>query len=319
MSNQFILAKRYQVIEAAGAGRYSVVYKAYDLQQCRLVALKVLTHPYGSEFSLREIKLHSELTELKQVLPTLGICEMLNWFVDSGVYVMVLVYYATTLLASIESQHGLPIIQIVKIAQRLLTTLKEMHDTEVTHMDIKPDNILLHNNVSSDARLNDFGLADIHNNVLNRSGPCLTTACPELLVQPLGVLDCKAVDMWSLGITLLHMYLGQPLFTGTTPSEQLCQIRSLLGELPASAEAVHAQVAHRHCNFSSLRTILRQRIGEQAKYSITKVYVSSLSQVHHLFEDLIEGTLQMNPAKRLTADQAVQLPLFSYIRIINEA
>ena len=88
----------------------------------------------------------------------------------------------------------------------------------VVHRDIKPENIML--TANGELKITDFGLALIGNepdNGLTRAG--ITVGTP-LYMSPEQIegseVDIRS-DIYSLGVTLYHMLVGQPPFDGETP------------------------------------------------------------------------------------------------------
>ena len=94
----------------------------------------------------------------------------------------------------------------LKYFQQLINALYYLHSQNITHRDIKIDNLLLDKN--SDLKLIDFGLSTKYRDDRLLNQPCGTVvyAAPE-------VLDCKEyhgmlADVWSSGIVLFGMLSG---------------------------------------------------------------------------------------------------------------
>ena len=100
----------------------------------------------------------------------------------------------------------------IKFIDQLIKGIKYLHSNKILHGDIKPDNIIIIDDV---IKLTDFGMSDfIHSGKKYRS-PYICTPTyrpPELLLACLTFnLSVKCgfeIDIWALGITILEMEYG---------------------------------------------------------------------------------------------------------------
>ncbi len=114
------------------------------------------------------------------------------------------------------------------VANSIANGLAQMHYFNITHNDIKPENILINigkNFKITDVKITDFGLArGINNNIYRKTFEFATLPyrSPELLAEReyLTYHQIKS-DVWSLGVTLVEMYKGKYLFSGCSKDEIL--------------------------------------------------------------------------------------------------
>jgi serine/threonine protein kinase len=96
---------------------------------------------------------------------------------------------------------------VARIFREITEAIYFIHSRDIVHRDLKPENILLDTDMRP--RLADFGLC--HTNAHQRllKTPCGSPvyACPEILAQI--EYDGKAADIWSLGIVLYAMVVGE--------------------------------------------------------------------------------------------------------------
>ncbi|KAG2484275.1 hypothetical protein HYH03_016919 [Edaphochlamys debaryana] len=184
------------------------------------------------------------------------------------------------------------------LAWQLINGVSYLHDAKILHRDIKPANVLLC--PSGVAKLCDFGFA--------RSVSCgprdvqrCTTYCvtrwyraPEVLV---GDLYGAAADVWSIGCTLAETATGRALFPGNSTTDQLYRVMSCLGPLAplqAARMSMNPRLAPMAHTAPLIRKTLRQRLPELEP---------------RLFE-LIEACLQVDPRRRPTVRELLQMPYF---------
>ena len=152
---------------------------------------------------------------------------------------------------------GLAIPQVREAALHLVKALLLLHNHDVIHADIKPENVLLAGSgpgggLSAGGRGGGGGgggwgqqvrLTDLGNAIKSREIKLykedyeiqtLGYRAPEVLLGGCGGQAFNhQIDMWSLGVLLVELYLGRPLFRAASKVLMLKRILSVLGPLPA--------------------------------------------------------------------------------------
>ncbi|CAL0328991.1 unnamed protein product [Lupinus luteus] len=216
-------ANTFERLNKIGQGTYSTVYKAYDLTNQKIVALKrVRFHnhdPESVKFMAREINILRRLDHP-------NIIKLDGLITSSMSHSLYLVFeYMEHDLTGLASN---PAIKFSE-PQQLLSGLDHCHSHGVLHRDIKGSNLLIDNN--GVLKIADFGLASHfdpnHNVPLTSRVVTLWYRPPELLLgaNHYGV----AVDLWSAGCILGELYTGRPILPGKTEVEQLHRIFKLCG------------------------------------------------------------------------------------------
>jgi hypothetical protein len=117
----------------------------------------------------------------------------------------------------------------VRFTSQLLTALAAVHEIDVVHRDVKPENILLGHD--GQVRLTDFGIARLtHGPSLTRLTGLIGT--PEYLAPELAEREhaTPAADVYAAGIVLYELLTGFTPFAGGHPAAVL---RRHMEELPA--------------------------------------------------------------------------------------
>ncbi|XP_071742590.1 probable serine/threonine-protein kinase At1g09600 [Rutidosis leptorrhynchoides] len=223
-------ADSYEMLNKIGQGTYSSVYKARDLQNDRIVAIKkvrfVNMDPESVRFMAREICILRRLDH-----PNCMKLQALVTSKFSGTLYLVFDYMEHDLAGLLQTQKvkkfTLP--QIKCYMQQLLLGMEHCHSRGILHRDLKGANILLDNN--GILKIGDFGLAARfepgQKEPLTSRVVTLWYRAPELLFgsTSYGV----AIDMWSAGCILAELFLGRPIMPGRTEVEQIHKIFKLCG------------------------------------------------------------------------------------------
>jgi hypothetical protein len=242
---------RFEVRQRLGSGGMGAVYRAYDPQQQREVALKVLSpevlagKPTLAERFRREA-LHGSRLRHEHLVSLYEFGEA------AGTYFLVLELIDGVNLHDYVQEHGpLPPAEARRYLIQMARVLDYLHRQGVVHRDIKPANILLDRKVGVPAaKLTDLGLARATSEDefrLTREGYTVGTVdymAPEQ-ARNSALADTRS-DIYSLGCTFFYVLTGQPPFPEGTLLERLYQhaeapapdVRQLNPAVPADLAAI---------------------------------------------------------------------------------
>jgi hypothetical protein len=202
---------RYEVERLLGAGGMGIVFKAYDTELSRPVAIKLLA-PHlaasgaGRKRFSREAKAAAAIVH-EHVVP------IYNVETEQEKPYMVMHFVAgESLQTRLDREGPLELCEILRIARQIAAGLAAAHAQGLVHRDIKPSNVLLEKGIER-ALLTDFGLARAADDAsLTRTG--FHPGTPQYMSpeQACGDSVDARSDLFSLGSVLYVMCTGRAPF-----------------------------------------------------------------------------------------------------------
>ncbi len=206
----------YRLDAAVAHGGMATLFKATDLRDGRLVAIKV-PHPEleADPVLLERFKREQEIG---QELDHPGVVKTYDGGPRSRLY-MVIEWVDGRLLRSILSEQGrLPVDRAVQLTLGICDALDYMHKRGVVHRDLKPENIMVDG--EERIKLIDFGIAmkeDARRLTFTSLSALLGTPDYISPEQVKGQRGDQRSDIYALGAMLYEMLTGQPPFRGPNP------------------------------------------------------------------------------------------------------
>lgn len=204
-----ILEDKYKIQDWLGHGRFSKVFRAVDLTKNELpVAVKV----YRASSSFYEYFQN----ELKMIDRFEGkthpnVITALDRFVletDEGVHgVIVYEMMQRDMKRVIEDTDGLPIETVRRVILQVAQGLQFIHDQGIIHADIKPENLLVDDDMN--VKICDIGSGMIVDEIDSFRVGTIPYIAPELI---LGIPYDTKIDVWSLGCLLFELLTNECLF-----------------------------------------------------------------------------------------------------------
>ncbi len=301
ISVKFEVDSRYSPLESIGTGAYGVVCAAKDNRTGKRVAIKkipkvfevivIAKRTYRELKILRHLRHENVISILDVMLPPDDPAEF------QDVYI-VLDLMESDLHHIIHSVQPLSEDHIQFFLYQILRGVKYIHSASILHRDLKPSNLLINRNC--ELKIGDFGMArglssspEEHSTFMTEYVATRWYRAPELMVSFSEYTF--AIDMWSVGCIVAEMIARRQLFPGKNYLHQLQLILAVVGT--PSAEYIESIGSDRVKSY--LQALPKK---DTVELSVLEVF----RDAGEVVLDLISKLLQLEPKKRISADEALE-------------
>ncbi|MCB0253067.1 MAG: protein kinase [Anaerolineae bacterium] len=217
------LSGKYEIQGELGRGGMGIVYQAYDLMLRRVVAIKVLSPKLlvDPDFVKRFRHEAVAVANLRHpnIITIYDVGEDTSGEPPNDVIHYIVMEYieGQTLDRWLrENRRPMQVTDVDQIVSQVGQALQYAHDRGVIHRDIKPSNIMIDG--EGRAKLMDFGLVRAGElSRLTRSGTVLGTPQYMAPEQIIGQDVDARTDIYSLGVVIYELLVGEMPFVRTTP------------------------------------------------------------------------------------------------------
>jgi len=227
----------YEILCEIGAGGMGVVYKAFDHQLQRTVALKFLPPDTICNAVDRDRLLHEARSASILDHKNIATIHAVEGTGDGQLFI-VMAYYEGVSLATRLRASPLSQAETVEVVRQIAEGLAYAHVHNIVHRDIKPSNVIL--TPEGEAKIVDFGLARFVS--ASASTQTLSIAGTLSYMSP-EQLSGKAVDartdLWSLGVIAYELLANHLPFESDNPAST---ITAILQSSPAEMEGVSLEL-----------------------------------------------------------------------------
>lgn len=204
----------FELLDRVGIGSFGAVWKAYDPELDRTVAVKIPRRgqldPMGETQFLREARVAAQLKHPHIV----SVHEVGR---EGDTLYIVSDFIRGVTLAELFKVRRFDIDEMLELMLRVTDALHHAHERGVIHRDLKPSNILIDEN--QQPHLTDFGLAkrDVGELTMTADGQILGTPAymsPEQAAGEAHHVD-RRTDVYAIGVMLFELLTGELPFRGS--------------------------------------------------------------------------------------------------------
>ncbi|MCK7612016.1 serine/threonine protein kinase [Roseibium sediminicola] len=225
----------YEIEEHIADGGIGTVYRARDVESGDPVAVKVLLANFAKDPMILDL-----FKREAKILRKLKHDALTQYFVFAkeptlGTYYLAMEFVSGPSLKSRLESGPLEPEAVFRLLQRLASALQAVHDREVIHRDLSPDNIILQNGDVGQAKIIDFGISRANTGGPTIIGDGFAGKVNYVSPEQVGIFDGKVTarsDIYSLGLVIAEALLGKQVdMSGTQVQivEKRRQIPSLEG------------------------------------------------------------------------------------------
>ncbi|MEN2496415.1 MAG: Cyclin-Dependent Kinase 7 [Marteilia pararefringens] len=304
------VVKRYKKLLHLGEGQYANVYKCIDtFNSNEICAVKKIKLGNRNETlnginrtAINEIKYLKSLTDHPNII------KMKDVFTKQSTVSLVFEFMDTDLQKLIANSGILLSNADMKcLFLQMMHGVAYLHSLWILHRDLKPDNLLLSR--FGVLKITDFGLTRFFgqpDRLMTSQVATRWYRAPELLF---GANKYGGnIDIWSCGCIIAEVLQKAPLFPGETDIGQLSSIFNLLGS-PKQRKWSNAQQLPDYIDFKS---------PSHDVSNIPKMLSTIFSGAKDSLLQLIASCLELDPLKRISAEETLRCPYFGEKPIATE-
>ncbi|KAM8833182.1 MAPK/MAK/MRK overlapping kinase isoform 1-T1 [Synchiropus picturatus] len=295
-----LLEKGYKIIKKIGEGTFSEVVKTQSLKDGKFYACKTMKQTINSLEQANNLR---EVQAMKRLGPHANIIQLheLIYNKESGTVSLICELMEMNIYEFIRGRHTpLPEQTVKHYMYQLCKSLEHMHSCGIFHRDVKPENILIRQNV---LKLGDFGSCRSVYSKPPHTEYISTRwyRAPECLLTD-GYYSLK-MDIWSAGCVFFEIMSLNPLFPGTNEVDQISKIHDVLGTPEPGVLQKLKQSRAMHFNFPP-------RKGTGISRLIPNCPAPALSLLYQM--------LAYDADERITAETALRHTYFREIRLAEK-
>lgn len=215
---------KYEIVEELGRGAMGVVYKGFDPQIKREVAIKTVHFDEVDAGAIQAVK--DRFFREAESAGNLHHPNIVTIY-DSGeesdlAYIAMELLRGKTLEAWCKKTNLLPPKTALKVVGQVCEALDYAHKNGIVHRDIKPANIMVLE--KGEIKVTDFGIAKIQSSSHTKTGVVMGTPSYMSPEQLAGKKVDGRSDLFSLGVILYEFLTGEKPFQGDTITTIMYQI-----------------------------------------------------------------------------------------------
>jgi len=291
------LLGKYRITGVLGEGAMGVVYRGFDPDIRRVVALKTIRRGVdtGESAATSAARFRNEARAAGRLTHPgiVGVYDFGEADSPHGRITYIAMEYVEghTLAAYMARKVPFGAADVASIATQLLDALGHAHENAVWHRDIKPANIIMTR--TGRVKIADFGIARSDESGLTMAGGMVGTPMYMSPEQFLGTTIDHRVDLYSVGVVLYQLIAGRPPFVGHADvltyrvvheAAQPPSVAEGAAPMPQFDDAVLCALAknpqQRFPHAAAFRNALASALGAFAPPAVSEEAVNALPSAH---------------------------------------
>jgi len=320
MGTNTIVAGRYQILEYLGSAAFSRAVMALDLEQNRMVCLKIIKNDKDFfDQSLDEIKL-LKLISVNGDVDEKNCLRLYDFFYHKEHLIIVAELLRDNLYeySKYNRESGddpyFTLGRLQKISKQILVALEYIHSLRLIHCDLKPENVLVKSYSRCEVKVIDFGSSCFVDDHLTSYVQSRCYRAPEVI---LGLPYDQKIDLWSLGCILAELWTGYVLFQNDSVQSMLARIIGIIGPFPYKMMIRGRHVPQYFCQNGALYKELDEAQEPELGRKLTLLLPKQTSLKQRMrtddahFLDFLTQLIKVDPEERISASQALQHPFLT--------
>ena len=212
----------YDILEEIGTGAFGVVHRCRERKTGQIFAAKFIpvSQQLEKELIRKEIDIMNQLHHPKLI-------NLHDAFEDDDEMVLIYEFLSGGELFERITADGYTMseAEVINYMRQICEAIKHMHEKNIIHLDVKPENIMCLTRNSTIVKLIDFGLATKldPNELVKISTGTAEFAAPEIVErEPVGFYT----DMWAVGVLAYVLLSGLSPFAGENDIETLKNVKA---------------------------------------------------------------------------------------------
>lgn len=235
-----LIHNRYRLDRRLAQGGMGEVWKGYDIQLGRVVAIKALRGDLTDvEAKRRRLRIEAHNSA---DLAHPNIAALFDYYEHDGIGFLIMEYVDSESLADMYREKGaIDPLELLPILVQVARGLYVAHSHGVIHRDVKPANIMV--SKDGEVKITDFGVSYSTNQAqITQDGMVVGTAQYISPEQAQGKKATPQSDIYSLGVVAYEGLCGHRPFTGATPVDiAAAHVNDAVPPLPDTVDVQLAQ------------------------------------------------------------------------------
>lgn len=286
---------KFKILEILGEGAMGVVYRGFDKDLQRSVAIKTI-HPHLLKESNRSEFLQRFQREAQSTSRCMhpNIVTIFEFGVSKEVMPYIVMEFIEGEELSAFSDRGIrfDLEESIDIMQQILSALSSAHHHHIIHRDIKPGNIFILED--GNVKIADFGIARIDSSKLTQTGMFIGTPNYMSPEQFTGEKVNACSDLFSAAVIFYELLTGENPFHGNSVTSMMHNIinhqplkpSELNPDLPAAFDKILTRAlakdpAHRYTDAQSFAQAIREGNGMLASTDNNNDQQTRISPLRH--------------------------------------